>query len=95
MLAMMGNPFDDERFWFEVKWDGVRAITYVERDRYRIFSRPGNDITHRYPELHELASLPAGTVLDGEIVVPDETGKAHLNRVMPRVHAQSDRTRKT
>ena len=92
MLATMGEPFDDERYWFEVKWDGVRAITYVEENRYHIFSRPGNDITHRYPELKELARLPPGTALDGEIVVPDETGRAHLNHVMPRVHAQSERT---
>lgn len=92
MLATIGKPFDDDNYLFEVKWDGVRAITYVEHDGYRILSRPGNDITHRYPELGRLGSLPPGTVLDGEIIVPDATGQSHLFRVLPRVRAESEKS---
>ncbi len=69
MLAQPGTPFDSAEHLFEVKWDGMRALAYVEAGGYRIVSRHGNDITDRFPELGSLADLPAGTVLDGELVV--------------------------
>ena len=72
MLAKSGNPFDSARHLYEVKWDGIRAVTLVEHDSYRILSRAGNDLTRRYPELAVVSRLPAGTVLDGEIVVLED-----------------------
>ena len=44
----------DDGWAYEIKWDGVRAIGYVEGGRLRLESRNGNDITPRYPELREL-----------------------------------------
>jgi ATP-dependent DNA ligase len=49
---------------FEVKWDGIRALLSTENG-LRIKSRRGWDMTDRLPEL---AELPAGLVLDGELV---------------------------
>ena len=72
MLATPGEPFDSERHLYEVKWDGIRAVTLAEGGRYRLLSRRGNDLTGNYPELGVLARLPAGTVMDGEIVVLNE-----------------------
>ena len=69
MLARPGEPFDSVDHLFEVKWDGMRALAYVDADGYRIVSRHDNDITDRFPELSSLANLPPGTVLDGELVV--------------------------
>ncbi len=69
MLARPGTPFDSVEHLFEVKWDGMRLLTYVEDGSYRLVSRHGQDITDRFPELDFLADLPAGTVLDGELVV--------------------------
>ena len=69
MLAKPGRPFDSQEHLFEVKWDGIRATVYVERDGYRIMSRQRQVITDRFPELEFLAELRAGTVLDGELVV--------------------------
>jgi bifunctional non-homologous end joining protein LigD len=69
MLAKPGAPFDSAQYLFEVKWDGMRALAYVDAGGYRIVSRHGNDITDRFPELGSLADLPTGTVLDGELVV--------------------------
>jgi len=54
---------------FEIKWDGIRALLYVESNGYRLVSRRGYDLTGQFPELAALAGLPAGTVLDGELVV--------------------------
>jgi bifunctional non-homologous end joining protein LigD len=71
MQATAGSlPPDDHRWAYEMKWDGVRAIAFVEGGAAQLWSRTGREITHSYPELQELAAA-AGTaraVLDGEIV---------------------------
>jgi DNA ligase D-like protein (predicted ligase) len=69
MLAQKSQPFDHADYEFEVKWDGVRALASVEPSGWRLWGRSGTDYTARYPELAVLQSLPAGTVLDGELVV--------------------------
>lgn len=69
MLAQAAAPFDSAAFLFEVKWDGSRALAFVEGGGYRLLSRHGLDRSDRYPEFAGLAGLPAGTVLDGEVVV--------------------------
>ena len=52
MLARTGTlPRDNGEWAYEIKWDGVRAIGYVDGGRLRLESRNGNDITPRYPEL--------------------------------------------
>ena len=57
MLANLadGLPSDTEHYAFEWKWDGVRALTFVEHGTLRIESRNLLDVTHQYPELHPLA----------------------------------------
>lgn len=69
MLARVGEPFDSDEHLFEVKWDGFRAIAFVEDGGYRLVSRKRTDFVPRFPELGFLADLPEGVVLDGEIVL--------------------------
>lgn len=69
MLAQPGEPFDDPTYHFEVKWDGTRALAFIEAGGYRLMNRRRIDMTERYPEFAFLADLPPGTVLDGEMVV--------------------------
>jgi bifunctional non-homologous end joining protein LigD len=69
MLATASAPFDAEEYSFEVKWDGVRALAAVAQNHWCLWGRHGVDYTARYPELAVLARLPAGTVVDGELVV--------------------------
>jgi bifunctional non-homologous end joining protein LigD len=71
MLATAGGlPPDDHGWAYEMKWDGVRAIAFVEDGDVRLWSRSGREITGSYPELAPLGSaVPADrAVLDGEIV---------------------------
>src|SRR5688572_28556191 len=77
MLATSGPlPTDEERWAFEPKWDGFRAIVHRDGRRLRILSRWGTDLTGRLPELAPLAgALPADTTLDGELVVVDPEGR--------------------
>jgi bifunctional non-homologous end joining protein LigD len=64
MLSRPG-PLPSGSGWaFEVKWDGFRAVISTE-DGLRIRSRRGWDMT---PALPELAGMPSGLVLDGELV---------------------------
>ncbi|HLH66449.1 MAG TPA: DNA ligase D [Solirubrobacteraceae bacterium] len=92
MLAVPGGlPEDQERWSFEVKWDGVRAIAYVSPGRLRIESRGLRDITSAYPEL---AALPRQlgmreAVLDGEIVAFGPDGRPSLERLARRMHVTS------
>ena len=73
MLAQRARePFDFEDYAFEVKWDGIRCLAFVERQGVRLQSRELMDITVQFPELAKLAclaALPTGTVLDGELVI--------------------------
>lgn len=88
MLATLGTlPKDESRFGFEVKWDGVRSLAYVEGGRVRLVSRTGRDITGIYPEIRglgaALASRPA--VLDGELVALDADGRPDFQRLQHRM----------
>lgn len=69
MLCERGEPFDDPAWQFEVKWDGTRALAFVEAGALRLRNRRARDILTTYPEIGSLAELPSGTLLDGEIVV--------------------------
>jgi bifunctional non-homologous end joining protein LigD len=71
MLATLGSLPPDTGGWaFEMKWDGVRAIAFVEGGGAQFWSRTGRDVTSSYPELRGLATAvgPARVVLDGEVV---------------------------
>jgi bifunctional non-homologous end joining protein LigD len=97
MAAVTGTlPADDEQWAFEVKWDGVRAVTYVDGGRLRMESRNLLDITPRYPELWGLAEVPSlrvagGAVLDGEVVTFDERGQPSFGRLQHRMHVTGER----
>src|SRR5271166_5347134 len=68
MLSTSAKPFDDPGCVFEVKWDGIRALASVDSEGLRLSGREGTDYSGRYPELEILRRLPAGTMLDGELV---------------------------
>ena len=93
MLARIGTlPRDDDRWAYEIKWDGVRAIGYADGGRLRLASRNGRDITPRYPELRELGRALAGheAVLDGEVVAFDAEGRPSFQRLQRRMHLTSE-----
>src|SRR5688572_7249131 len=75
MLAVLSDlPGKQEKYNFEFKWDGVRAIGYFDGRQLTFQSRNLLDITPRYPELQGLAKALKGrrAVLDGEVVALDE-----------------------
>ena len=89
MLAQRANePFDSEDYAFEVKWDGIRCLAFVERHGVRLQSRELTDITVQFPELALLAALPTGTVLDGELVIL-RNGRPSLSEMQHRAQLQN------
>lgn len=65
--TLLGPSSDWQVEW---KWDGIRAQLVKRDGRLWIWSRGEELVSDRFPELHSLtASLPDGTVIDGEIVV--------------------------
>ena len=87
MLAnVTEKPFDDPNWLFEIKWDGYRAVSFIEDGRVRLVSRNQNDLTPRYPELRELSKFVKATnaILDGEVVVLDEQGRSSFSLMQQR-----------
>lgn len=95
MLATLGElPKDDANWSYEMKWDGVRALAYIQDGRVRFTSRNDIDVTVSYPELHSLAEQLGETqaLLDGEIVSFDEAGHPSFKRLQQRMHVGSAAT---
>jgi bifunctional non-homologous end joining protein LigD len=87
MLAeSVDKPFDGGEWLFEIKWDGYRAVAFIEEGKVRLVSRNQNDLTARYPELKDMAqSLKAkNAILDGEVVALDDEGKASFSLMQQR-----------
>ena len=87
MLATsVSEPFDGADWLFEIKWDGYRAVAFIETGRVRLVSRNQNELTARYPELKDLAkSVKAKTaILDGEVVALDEEGRPSFSLMQQR-----------
>jgi bifunctional non-homologous end joining protein LigD len=92
MLATLADhPFSDPNWLFEIKWDGVRALAWIDGGALALRARSGADITGRYPEL---ASLPTAlsvrqAVLDGEIAALDAHGRSDFERLQERMHVRA------
>jgi bifunctional non-homologous end joining protein LigD len=92
MLARAGSlPRDDERFGFEIKWDGVRAIAYLQPGSLRLESRGGHEITPSYPDLARLGRAlgSRSAVLDGEIVAFAPDGRPSFSTLAQRMGVAS------
>ena len=92
MLAILvERPPQGPDWIFEVKWDGVRALAFVDREEVRLQSRSGLRCERQYPELavihHQIAGQQA--ILDGEIAVLDDKGVSRFHLIQPRI-ANSD-----
>jgi bifunctional non-homologous end joining protein LigD len=87
MLAeSVDDAFDGDDWLFEIKWDGYRAVAFIENGAVRLVSRNQNDLTPRYPELKTLPqSISAKTaILDGEAVALDAEGRASFSLMQQR-----------
>ena len=98
MLATPGDfrSLENEGQWaFEMKWDGVRAVVYVDGTEaragmVRVLTRNDREVLASYPELAGLSTAVPGhrVVLDGEIVALDAAGRPSFGELQARMHVQ-------
>jgi bifunctional non-homologous end joining protein LigD len=92
MLATSGRlPASDEGWAYEIKWDGVRAITFIDGGRIRMRSRNDKELAPSFPEFREIGVAMGARpcVLDGEIVVIGDGGIPDFGRLQHRLHLAS------
>lgn len=92
MLALTGELPARRTGWaYEFKWDGVRAIAFVEGGRVRALSRNDKPMEDAFPELREVGEIlgARSAVIDGELVVFDEEGRPSFGRLQQRLHLSS------
>jgi bifunctional non-homologous end joining protein LigD len=85
------QPPSGDTWLHEIKHDGFRIIARKDGERVRLYSRPGNDLTYRFPLIVEaLARLRSRScIIDGEAVCCDEDGMPSFDRIRYRRHDAS------
>jgi len=88
-LARPGAELPDGEGWlYEPKWDGFRAIAFVDGDDFHVQSRNGKPLNRYFPELR----FPAGRyVLDGELVIRTPSGGENFEALQERIHPAASR----
>jgi ATP-dependent DNA ligase len=96
MLAKLVDEIPTGAFSYEPKWDGFRSIVFRDGREIEIGSRNERPMTRYFPEVVEAieANLPERCVVDGEIVVPDPSGR-HLEfeTLQQRIHPAASRVK--
>ncbi len=84
--VLITDPFDSEDYLYQVKWDGIRIITYISSQGLKMYTKKGNARIETYPELKAVQQQFTGTsaILDGEVVVLNEQGVPDFQRVLKR-----------
>jgi bifunctional non-homologous end joining protein LigD len=87
MAVLTAEPFDDDEWLFEVKWDGHRCLANLGQAT-RLTSRTRRDMTAQFPELIDMHRQLAArnAVVDGEIVALDRDGRPSFERMQDRFH---------
>jgi len=89
LLKEIDKPFDSKDYIFEVKFDGIRAIIFVNKNYVKIQSRNKQDMTHLFPELHDLKNIvDRNVIFDGEIVAFDKN-KVSFSKIQERIHLKN------
>ncbi len=94
MMAKTGEPFDSKDHFFEVKWDGLRALLFLEQGRLELQNRNLRDVTASYPEIRSRAGKvrARNAIIDGEVVVMTERGIPDFGRMQTRFGHNDPRT---
>jgi bifunctional non-homologous end joining protein LigD len=96
---MLATPtdkaFDNPDWLFEIKWDGYRAVAFLEDGRVRLMSRTQNDLTAQFPELGSLPRFVKAerAILDGEIAALDEEGRPSFSLMQQRTGFRTGKRR--
>jgi ATP-dependent DNA ligase len=90
-LALSRKQLPEGEEWaYEPKYDGFRALAFVDGDEVFLQSRNGRPLSRYFPEL----KFPKGKyVLDGELVILDDDGREEFDALQNRLHPAESRVR--
>jgi len=90
-LALSRKTIPTEEGWaYEPKYDGFRALAFVDGERVYLQSRNGRPLARYFPELR----FPEGRyVIDGELVITDSDGREEFDALQNRIHPAESRIR--
>lgn len=89
LLSEQKVPFDSDDFLYEIKFDGIRALCFINGDNILLQSRGKNNITPLFPEINVLKKLTnKKVVFDGEIVIFDD-GVSSFSLIQKRLHLKN------
>ena len=92
LLGEVEEVFDSKEYLYEVKYDGIRVLVFVSKDKVVIRSRYGIDITGLFPEMKVLCKMVKGNVIfDGEIIMLDNN-KVSFSKLQKRIHLKNKKT---
>jgi bifunctional non-homologous end joining protein LigD len=92
MLATLTDkPFSSNDWLYEIKFDGYRAIAFIEVGKVKLISRNQNEMTSLYPELQNMPAYvnADAAILDGEIVALDDDGHPSFSLMQQRAGIRS------
>ncbi|WP_316844884.1 DNA ligase D [Pedobacter psychrodurus] len=80
MLAtLVDEPFDDPNWQYEVKWDGYRALAFINKGKVELFSRNNKSFNEKFYPIYDLLSeWKINAVLDGEVLVLNNKGVSNF-----------------
>jgi bifunctional non-homologous end joining protein LigD len=82
LTTLVDKPFNKENWFFEIKWDGYRAIAYINNSEVELKSRNQISFTEKfYPVTEELKTWNIKAILDGEIIAVNEEGKGEFQKL--------------
>ena len=93
MLAEAAHRLpESQEYLYELKWDGIRALTSVDEGGVRIHGRNRMELSRQFPELlvPEQAFRATGALFDGEIVCLDADGRPNFGNVIYRIQQKGD-----
>ena len=92
LLGEVEEVFDSKDYLYEVKYDGIRVLVFVSKDKIIIKSRYGIDITCLFPEMSVLCKIvDCNVIFDGEIIML-QNNKVSFSKLQKRIHLKNKKT---
>src|SRR5438552_2459128 len=86
MMAKTGDPVDSDNHFFELKWDGLRALLFLQNGKLELQNRNLRDVTASYPEIQTVTKRIRAkkAIIDGEVVVLSKKGTPDFGKLQNR-----------
>lgn len=92
LLGEVEEVFDSKDYLYEVKYDGIRVLVFVSKDKIVIKSRYGIDITGLFPEMSVLCKMvDCNVIFDGEVIML-QNNKVSFSKLQKRIHLKNKKT---